>query len=170
MFMSIIFQLQMISPIILIPMHCWPTIGVTLNIIAIIFGSITSILPKFLGLPIAPFEVSDMDSVDQIQRSLRRYNMGTEQFITPFVTGILIGYLITNRSKFTKTFNKIFIIIILWILFAVLSSSAIIWGENFKDINKTPNKLNLLLWFSLGKILWSLGLGSLIIALYSGKG
>jgi hypothetical protein len=58
---------------------------------------------------------------------------------------------------------------ILLIVFPLCCASAIIWGENFKDLDKTPNKVNLLLWFSLGKILWSLGCGSLLLVLYTGN-
>jgi hypothetical protein len=46
---------------------------------------------------------------------------------------------------------------------------AIVWGENFKDINESANKLNLILWFSSGKILWSLGNSWIIYALYTGS-
>jgi hypothetical protein len=66
---------------------------------------------------------------------------------------------------FTNVFNKKFVPIILWIIFPLFCSSAIIWGENFKDFEIAPNILDLLLWFSLGKILWSLGCGSLILVL-----
>lgn len=164
---SIIFQLQIISPIILIPLYYSPIIGIILNVIAILIGCVACILPQFFGLPIAPFEVSDMTSIDQIQRSLVRYNVGPEQCITPFVTGLLIGYLIIHRSKFL---SKTMVSVSLWILFIVLSSSAIIWGENFKDLDVIPNKIDLMLWFSLGKILWASGCGALILVLCAGKG
>jgi len=91
--------------------------------------------------------------------------MGPEQFLTPFIIGILIGFLIAKRKYFSSFFNKRFFSLTLWIIFPLFCSSAIIWGENFKDVDITPNKLNLLLWFSLGKILWSLGCGSLILVL-----
>jgi hypothetical protein len=160
-----LFQLQIISPLILIQLHYSPKIGMIFTSILIIISCFFGILPKLLGLPIAPFEVSEMVSVDQIKKSFLRF-FKAEQFLTPFVTGILIGFLIANKENFSKFFNKKFISIILWLLFPLLCSSAIIWGENFKDINTVPNKPNLLLWISLGKILWSLGCGSLILVLY----
>jgi len=154
----------------MVPLHYSPKVGIILNILLIAFGSFASILPKFLGLPIAPFEVSEMDSVKQIQRSLVRYNIGFEQCLTPFLSGILVGYLVANKSKFSNFFNKKFISSLLWILFLLMTSSAIIWGENFKDLDLIPNKLNLLLWFSLGKVLWSLGFATLILLLCTGSG
>ncbi len=157
--------MQIVSPLILIQLHYSTKIGIIFSTILIIASCFASILPRFLGLPITPFEVSDMVSVDQIKTSFMRYNLGIEQFLTPFITGILIGFLIANKEKFSKFFNKIFISIILWIVFPLFCASAIIWGENFKDVNITPNKLNLLLWFSFGKVLWSLGCGSLILVL-----
>jgi hypothetical protein len=77
----------------------------------------------------------------------------------------LIGFLIARRKYFSSFFNHKIFSLTLWIVFPLFCSSAIIWSENFKDLDITPNKLNLLLWFSLGKILWSLGCGSLILVL-----
>ncbi len=106
-----------------------------------------------------------MDSVDQIRTSFIRYGTATEQYLTPFITGILIGFLIANKEKFKKIFNKKSVPIILWILFPLFCSLAIIWGENFKDLDIAPNEVNLLLWLSFGKVMWSLGCGSLVLVL-----
>ncbi|CAG2110254.1 unnamed protein product [Medioppia subpectinata] len=38
-----------------------------------------------------------------------------------------------------------------------MSVLGIVWSENFKDMNKIQNKLNLNIWFIFGKILWSFG-------------
>jgi len=141
-----------------------------MNISLVFIGSFASLLPKYFGLPIAPFEVSEMNSIDEIGRSIVRYNIGPEQYFAPFMMGIIVGYLIQNRSKFFSLSNKNFILVSLWILFPLLSSSAIIWAQNFENINITPNKLDLLLWFSLGKILWAVGWGCLILALSIGSG
>jgi uncharacterized membrane protein len=103
--------------------------------------------------------------VDQFKQSLFRYNIGPEQSLIPFIIGILIGFLITRREYFSSFFHQKIILLTLWLVFPIFCVSAIIWGENFKDLDITPNKLNLLLWFSLGKILWSLGCGSLVLVL-----
>ncbi len=157
--------MQIISPLILIQLHYSTKIGIVFSTILIIASLVTNILPKLQGLPIAPFEVSLMDSVDQIRTSFIRYSTATEQYLTPFITGILIGFLITNKEKFKNFFDKKFVPTILWIFFPLFCSSAIIWGENFKDINIAPNEVNLLLWLSFGKVMWSLGCGSLILVL-----
>ncbi len=158
--------MQIVSPLILVQLHYSTKIGIILSFILIIASLIANVLPKLLGLPIAPFEVSLMDSVDQIRTSFIRYSAATDQYLTPFIIGILIGFLIANKEKFKNFFDKKLVPIILWIFFPLFCSSAIIWGENFKDINITPNEVDLLLWLSLGKVMWSLGCGSLILVLY----
>ncbi len=163
--MSILFQLQIISPLILVPLYYSTKFGIIFISFSIIASCFVQLLPKFFGLPIAPFEISDIISVDQFQKSIFRYNLRPEQSLISFIIGILIGFLITNKEMFTNVFNKKFVPIILWIIFPLFCSSAIIWGENFKDFEIAPNILDLLLWFSLGKILWSLGCGSLILVL-----
>ncbi len=167
--MSTLFQLQIISPLILIPLYYSTKFGIIFTLFSIIASCFVQILPKLFGLPIAPFEVSDMVSLDQFQKSFFRYNLRPEQSLISFIIGILIGFIIANKEILTKFFNKKLVPIILWIVFPLFCSSAIIWGENFKDLEIAPNKLNLLLWFSFGKILWSLGCGSLILVLYTGN-
>ena len=154
----------------MVTLNKWPKFGLIFTIITTILCCFVSLIPRIIGLPIAPFEVSDMNSVDLIELSINRYNFGTEQYLTPFLTGILIGYIIANKSKYSKIFNtNTFTTPIIWILFGLLCSSAVIWGENFKDIDINPNKINLLLWYSLGKLLWSTGCGCLLLVLCLGK-
>ena len=149
----------------MVTLYKWPKFGLTFTIITTIFSCFVSLISR-IWLPIAPLEIADMNSLEMIEQSIVRYNIGTEQYLTPFLTGILIGYIIANKSKYSKIFNtNTFTTPIIWILFGLLCSSAVIWGENFKDIDLTPNKTNLLLWFSLGRILWSSGCGCLLLVL-----
>ncbi len=151
--MSILFQLQIISPLILIPLYYSTKFGIIFISFSIIVSCFAQIFPKLFGLPIAPFEISDINSVDQFKKSIFFYNFRPEQSLIYFITGILIGFLIANKENFSKLFNKKLISIILWIIFPHFCSSAIIWGEIFKDLEMASNKLHLLLWFSFGKIL-----------------
>ncbi|CAG2113110.1 unnamed protein product [Medioppia subpectinata] len=50
-----------------------------------------------------------------------------------------------------------------------MSVLGIVWSENFKDMNKIQNKLNLNIWFIFGKMLWSFGNVWLIYSVYSNR-
>jgi hypothetical protein len=154
----------------MIPLKLWPTIGFILNFLLIIFGCFLTIITRFLfGFKLIPYEVSEMYSLTEMKRSFVRFSITTDQNLSVFVIGIIVGYLLRNRSVYNKFFNQKYNRILLSIFCPVLCVLAIIWGENFKDINESANKINLILWFASGKILWSLGNSWIIYALYTGS-
>ncbi|CAG2175579.1 unnamed protein product, partial [Oppiella nova] len=38
-----------------------------------------------------------------------------------------------------------------------ISILSVVWSENFKNIDEKPDELNLMVWYSCGKVLWSVG-------------
>ena len=167
---SVLFQLQILSPLFMLPLKYSPKKGLIFNYFVIIFGCFLSILPKLIfGTKIIPFEVSDMNSINEMKYSFVRFSIFTDQNLSVFVIGIIVGFLMKNKSLYHKFLMNINNRIFLSILCPILSIIAIIWSENFKDINESPNQLNLMVWFAFGKILWSFGNIWFIYFLFTGS-
>ncbi len=134
-------------------------------------GILICISPKLLfGIKISPFEVSTMNSLTEIKYSIIRFTQYTDQYISSFAMGILLGYLV--RKKPNLKLGKIFEII-LWIVCPFMSILSVIWAEIFVHFNgdyTSKNQLNLMLCMSCGKIMWSLGVGWTIFACSTGRG
>jgi len=152
-----------------------PIFGYTFNTYMIIMGCLICISPKLLfGTSISPFEISTMNSLSEIKYSIIRFTQFTDQYISSFAMGILLGYLVRKKPNFNV--GGKFFEIILWVIFPLLSFSSVIWAESFVHFNQlnndfaSQNQLNIMLCLSCGKILWSLGVFWTIYACCTGRG
>ena len=144
--------------------------GLIFNSIAIIVFSFVKIIPKlFFGIHF-PNEVLKFETIDGLRSALFRYITFTDQFLNIFIFGIIIGYLLTKRKLFIKRLtNNTIVKHMFTILSYSLSFLSIAWSENFKDIDREVNQYNIITWFVLGNLLWSIGLIWTIFILYQNE-
>ena len=150
----------MISPIFLLPFLRSVRFGLTFNLMAILLTSFVKLLPKlFFDFELIPYEIRDLDSVEDMKQSFLRFFFFTDQYIYLFVFGITIGYFLKERPLLIRKLTKTKLARLTLTLISYSSMVlAIVWSEDFKDINKDQNQANLMIWFVLGDILWSMGL------------
>jgi len=155
----------------MLPFKYSPKFGFIFNTIAIIITSFLNIVPKlYFGYKLLPYEIKQLNSIQDMKASLMRYQSFTDQYLVMFIIGIIIGYIIREKNSFIKYLvrNKFWSILLSFICYS-LPVLALIWSQDFSDINKTQNKLNINLWFIFGKILWSFGNIWLIFVIYFNK-
>ena len=141
--------------------------GLIFNSIAIIVFSFVKLIPKLFLEIHFPNEVSKFETTLDLKHAFYRYIAFTDQFVNIFIFGIIIGYLLTKRKLWIKRFtNNRMSKVGFTILSYSLSFSSIAWSENFKDIDREVNQYNIITWFVLGNLLWSMGMIWTIFILY----
>ncbi len=137
--------------------------------ILIIIGCFLSIVPKlFYGFNIAPYEASTMNSVLEIRHSLLHYLGSTQQNISTFIIGLIVGYLIRKKPNL-NTGGKLGNLI-LWITLPLLPPIASYWSESFKASEGEFSQLSFIMWFLSGRVMWSLGYGWIVFACCTKRG
>lgn len=159
---SALFQLEIFAPILLLTLN-FKRFGFVFLIFLAIIGCYLSIIRKlFFGLNIAPFEVSNMNSVQDIRHSFLHYLGSTEQNISTFIIGLIYGFLIRKRPNL-NTGGRIGNLI-LWIVLLSLPPIASYWSEGFKALKGGFSQFSFIMWFLSGRAMWALGYGWIIFA------
>ena len=159
-FISSNFQLCLIAPALVIALYKYPKFGLTLNVLLILSAILLIISPYFLFQLNTYYELTRLPSFKALTFSIFSYHMNTLQYVCSFAIGILAGYGIKNKSKFSfagLTEEQ------LYRALTVLSLNVIpimfVWNNSLNLYNDSPSELNAVLFFGLGKFLWSASLG-----------
>ena len=145
-------------------------LGYTLNLLFLPIACFATIAPKVISdFKIIPFDISELYSIKTMKYCLLRFFIYTDQYLSLFIVGIIVGYFLRNKEKTDRLLTKTSVRLLIGLLCYSMSVLGVAWSENFKDMNVTPNKLNLSLWFVFGKILWAIGNIWLIYDVFSKK-
>ncbi|CAG2176990.1 unnamed protein product, partial [Oppiella nova] len=172
-YLAPVFQLQLITPLVLIVLRKSERFGYVIITCLVALGLWLSVWPKLvLGTRIAPFEISSMSSLSEVKHSIIRYTQYTDQYITSFALGLLLAYLV--RYKYSVRIHYL-LTVVLWIMCPLLSLASIVWAESFiqnNELNNSytqQNQLQFILCYSVGKLMWSTGVAWAIYACTTGR-
>jgi hypothetical protein len=162
--MSADFHLYLIAPLIFISLYAKPILGIILSILGIIIGVIASIMPKLLGI-YNYYEWREFDTIYDLSIGVRWHFYGTHMHLSPFMLGMLLGYIL---RKWPNVYlgGKIGESII-WIVTGIMSSWAFYWHSNW--LIEPPSSINIILWNGFGKLLWVSGVAWIIFACSTGR-
>ena len=127
-YLSAAFHLHLISPLIFIPIVVFENYAVVVIIFWILIGCFTAPASYLLFGVNTPYVIPDMSTFSEMKNSVMHYWMGTNQHISTFSLGILIGYLIKNKPN--MNLGKIWQYI-LWVVTPICSVIGIVWIEQF---------------------------------------
>ncbi|XP_054158436.1 uncharacterized protein LOC128956747 [Oppia nitens] len=98
---SMIFDLQILSPIFMLPFTKSPKFGYIFNTLALIPAFVAKILPNVLfGTKLIPYEAADSYLLDNMRYSVSRSIIYPDQYLSLFIIGIMLGYSLRNRHKY----------------------------------------------------------------------
>lgn len=157
----------MLAPSILLVLFRRPKIGILLNIAVIIFGIFLNVSPKLiLNIP-SYFEFKNIQTFESLIKSLDYYQMNTTQYVGSFTLGMLTGFFIVKHPKayVGGSFVEIFLNTIS--LFSI--TCMVFWSNMLSAIDGTTTELNMLLYFSFAKFIWSLSFAWLLFVWCTGR-
>ncbi len=157
----------MLAPSILLVLFRRPKIGILLNIAVIIFGIFLNVSPKLiLNIP-SYFELKNIQTFESLIKSLDYYQMNTTQYVGSFTLGMLTGFFIVKHPKayVGGSFVEIFLNTIS--LFSI--TCMVFWSNVLSAIDGTTTELNMLLYFTFAKFIWSLSFAWLLFVWCTGR-
>lgn len=163
-FLSALFQLMIMAPLVLYPLYFFPKIGLFLTFTAINLGLFSSIGPAIFHIK-PYFLYRNMDSLQEITSSFAWYHIATNMYINSYFVGILFGYLATKDFKIKAKLR-----IILWVLIVAIIIVVFMWNNTFWSLNPTFDLMDTLLWFAFGKFFSSICFGGMFFMCCSGNG
>ncbi|XP_054159958.1 O-acyltransferase like protein-like [Oppia nitens] len=156
-FILLIFQLHIISPLFLVPFKISPHFGYIFNLIAFLLTCVVNILQKLLlNLKAMPYEAAEVHTAIEMRQSIMRLFGFPDQYISIFIVGIVFGYIMRNKNQLDNLVKNIHVKFVNSIICYSLFIAVIAWSENFKDMNVIQNKYNFNLWFTFGKVFWTI--------------
>jgi hypothetical protein len=159
-------QLFLIAPIFIIIFYKKQTYGIYAIITAIILSLFASISPKFL-FGITPYlQLWDLDSVAFSETiAFVYYHMTPNNYGISFFIGIAFGYMLKKKVVFTRPQEIYF-----WILSLVMIITVYFWHNSFWSLDKSAALSNVLLWLTIGKLLFCTGFAWILYACCTGRG
>jgi hypothetical protein len=159
-------QLFLIAPIFIIIFYKKQIYGTYAIITAIILSLFASISPKIL-FGITPYlQIWDLDSsILSNGNSFVYYHFTPNNYGISFFVGIAFGYLLNKKVLFSRLKEKF-----IWILSLVMIITVYFWNNSFWRLDKSAPLLSVLLWLSIGKLLFCSGLGWILYACCIGRG
>jgi hypothetical protein len=133
--------------------------------LAIIVSIFASITPNAI-FGIKPYLlIWDHESIKSYSQSKKWFHTTPNIYSTSFFIGIAFGILM-RRKLFLSRMQEFFI----WILSITLISIVYLWNNSFYRLDKSAPFSSVILWFSIGKLLFSIGFSWILFALCSGRG
>ncbi len=164
-FLSALLQLFLIAPIFIYIYYKKKVLGVYAIMLAIIVSIFASITPNAI-FGIKPYLlIWDHESIKSYSQSKKWFHTTPNIYSTSFFIGIAFGILM-RRKLFLSRMQEFFI----WILSITLISIVYLWNNSFYRLDKSAPFSSVILWFSIGKLLFSIGFSWILFALCSGRG
>jgi hypothetical protein len=165
--LSASFQLYVLAPLTLLILIRRPKIGIPLNIFVIILGIFLNVYPRiFLNIPVY-FEFQKIKTITSMLMSIDYYIFNTMQYVSSFTLGMLSGYFVMNQPKFDIGGSNVQNV--LNILALILISCAIYWSSALLNINQIHLEINVLLYLTFGKFIWSLSNAWILFVCCTGR-
>ena len=142
-----------------------PIFGIYLIISAIILSLFIAIAPQLL-LGIPPYlRIWDLDTrIFAISISWEYYHTHPTVYLISFLVGFPFGFMLFKNVWFTRLQENVF-----WVLSIISMVSVYLWHNTFWRLDESSPLINALLWHSIGKLAFSLGVGWIIFACCSGR-
>ncbi len=159
-------QLLLIAPIFIIIFYKKQIYGTYAIIIAIILSLFASISPKILfGIRhyLQPFDLNS--AVFRNTNSFTYFYYTPNNYGISFFVGIAFGYLLNKKVMFSRLKEKF-----IWIFSLVMIITVYFWNNNFWRLDKSDPFLDVLLWHSIGKLLFCSGFAWILYACCIGRG
>jgi len=164
-FLSALLQLFLIAPIFIYIYYKKKVLGLYAIMSAIIISMFASITPYAI-FGIKPYLlIWDHESIKSYFQSKKWFHTTPNIYATSFFIGISFGILMRRRFFLSRT-QEFFILI----LSIALISIAYLWNDSFYRLDKSAPLSSVILWFSIGKLLFSTGFSWILFALCSGRG
>ena len=132
-----IFQLQIVSPLFMIAFKKSSKFGYIFNFLVLPFACFATIAPTLIyDLKLFPFEVSELYKIEDLKYSLIRFFTFTDQYLSLFIIGIIVGYFLRPPQGVDKLLRGFPIRLSIGIICYTISVLGIVWSENFKEMNQ----------------------------------
>lgn len=169
-FLSSNFQLCLIAPALVIALYKWPKFGLKLNVLLILSSVLLIVSPFILFRVNTYYELTRLSSFKSLTTSIFSYHMNTLQYVCSFAIGLLAGYGIKNKSQLCIPVlieNHVYPVLTFLALTAL--PLILIWNNTLNLFNDSPSELNAVLFFGLGKFIWSASLAWIWFACCTGR-
>ncbi|KAF2881926.1 hypothetical protein ILUMI_24241 [Ignelater luminosus] len=160
-YVAVIIQLHLLSPIILIPLVKYPTIGITFAGILIICSITSSFVVGWIydlyGFPVINFMKGTSDNY------LSHYYFATHTRATPYFFGIILGYIIFEvKHNHKQIYISKFTSLLLWIISITALNACLFMFTitTYECYNKFANSIHL----ALLRPGWALGVSWVVLA------
>ncbi|CAG2111202.1 unnamed protein product [Medioppia subpectinata] len=163
-FVSAIFQLHIIIPILIIICYKNAKYGVYTTVGVIVLAMIASIIPTVIFNILPQMQYILIDSYEELYRSFTWYHLSTTQYIVSFVVGVAGGYLIRRDWTLSIEYEvmgwcaSVFTIIIVFM-----------WSNTFWKVQKSAPLYSVLLWFTFGKFGFAVAITWIFFCLCTGR-
>ncbi len=145
-YISTLFQLHLIAPIFILYSIHYPSVGVTLSIIAIIISRSIAVYPLFVNLNQNSINTLTIDKIKA--EILNDASINTH--LTNFLIGTITAFLIVKKPNIYL--GGKWAEILLWILCPAITIASVVWSEQFDILEQ-----NSMLFIAFSRILWLLG-------------
>ncbi|XP_054161210.1 nose resistant to fluoxetine protein 6-like [Oppia nitens] len=164
-FVSALFQLHILVPMIVIVYHRNSRRGLYLACGVLAVGMVVSVLPALVYNILPQMQYIQMDSTEQIYRSFSWYHLSTTQYLVGFVTGVTGGYLIRRDWSGLRIEYEV----VGWL--SSLSAICIVymWSNTFWKVQRSAPLYSVLLWFTVGKFSFALAVTWILFCLCTGR-
>ena len=167
--MSSLFQFLIISPIFIITYHKRPRIGLIVVFTAIVVSLFIAISP-FLLFGIKPWHQILTHGIkmlsSEFNTSVNWFHTTPNVHLVSYLIGISFGFLM-NRKQLNINEKCVKL---LWMASVVAIPSIYYWNDTFWNGGAEEPQLSVLLWHTIGKILFSAAYGWIYFACCTGRG
>lgn len=166
-FLATLLQLTAIAPIFVIIYFKNKLIGLFTLLIGLLLGIFLVISP-YVIFGIRPYlQIWDLDSVIFANSSsLTAYHTFPTVYLISFLAGFPFGYLLhKNKVKLSKLEESLF-----WVLSVCAIFGVYFWNNTFWRKDHSSPLINALLWHTVGKLAFGVGIGWTLFACCTGRG
>lgn len=163
-FISALFQLHIIVPILIMIYYKNPKYGFYTMIGAIIIGMFLSVSPTIVFGIIPQVQYLQIETFEELLQSFLWYHLSTNVYIVSFLVGVLGGYFLRKDIKFNVQHE-----VLLWIFSVITIIVVFTWNNAFWKLDKSSPLYSVLLWHTFGKLFFALAFTWIFFALCTGR-
>ena len=169
-FLSIIFQLNIAFFMIVVLVYQSPRNGLRLLIFFIVTSLVLNVSPRiFHSNTKTYYELTKQPSLWHLRRNFYLYHQNIIQYLGSFSVGLLLGYaIVVHQSKKHHPEPDRKANIYNWISVAIIVA-IYAWVNQFFVQNASPAEVSVLLFFSFGRLAFSLAFAWIIYSCVSNK-
>ncbi|CAG2168622.1 unnamed protein product [Oppiella nova] len=163
-FVSALFQLHVIIPILIIIYYKNAKYGAYATAGAIVLGMVSSISPTLIFNILPQMQYIQIESYEELFRSFAWYHLSTTQYIASFVVGVAGGYLIRRDWNLCIEYE-----VMGWCASVLAIIIVYMWSNTFWKVQKSAPLFSVLLWFTFGKLAFAIAITWIFFCLCTGR-